>query len=244
MTEAHVQTNGDSAPLSERASAQVQRPPYWRDIREMLEGESGPDFERAFFEVQKQVEPSILGDKANAFSKSTYASLANVLAYVRPILHEHGFTLRQFAGAARGHGDGTKKWYSLPVATRLTHVESGQWEMIILDIPIDQTPISVGSAMTYGKRYGLLSFLGIATADEDAMTFLRNRLDQEAAEEAVQGIVEKINECESQADLKEWADKNDEGLKILSEASLAIVRHAYGDRQAAIKAGNGKDEKK
>ena len=228
--------NEQPLPLSERASEKVERPAYWRDLKDMLEGDTGVEYEKAFLKVQQKIDAVILGDRDNAFSNSKYATLGNLLDYVRPILHDNGFTLKQFAGAIRAHGEGGKKGLFMPIASRLCHVESAQWEMVSLLMPVDHTSVSVGSAMTYGKRYTLMSLLGIATADDDGMAFLKNRVDQEEIEKATDGILEKINACKTEADLKAWLDANEDGLKLLSEAGLTRVRNGYGARLQEVKA--------
>lgn len=224
----------ETTTLSEQATNGAQRPAYWRDLKDMLEGDVGEEYEKAFLEVQKQIDPVILGDRDNAFANAKYATLGNLLDYVRPILQDAGFTLKQFAGAIRKHGDG-KGTLFMPVATRLCHVESKQWEMVSLLMPVDHTSVSVGSAMTYGKRYTLMSLLGIATADDDGMAFLKNRIDQEEMERATDGIIEKIDACDTEPALKDWLSKNEDGLKLLSEAGLARVRNAYAQKLAELK---------
>jgi hypothetical protein len=53
------------------------------------------------------------------------------------------------------------------VETRLLH-SSGQWMAGVLSCTMkDASPQSVGSAITYLRRYALLSFAGIAPTDDD-----------------------------------------------------------------------------
>ena len=220
----------EQASLSDKATANVQRPHYWREVREMIVSSAETEYEEAFLKIQQLIEPVIQGDKDNAFTNSKYSSLENVLSVVRPILNENGFTLRQFSGAIRGHGDGTKKWFSLPVCTKITHASSLQFEMIVMDLPVQDTAHSIASAMTYGKRIGAMSYLGIATADDDGMVGFRSKVDTELAEKAAEGIIEKINACKSEAEQKKWLAANEEGLKLLSEQSVSLVREAYGNK--------------
>jgi hypothetical protein len=55
----------------------------------------------------------------------------------------------------------------LVVVTTLFH-SSGQWiESKLPVIPRDASPQGMGSALTYGRRYGLCPLIGIAQADDD-----------------------------------------------------------------------------
>lgn len=221
--------------LAQRALDGAERPPYWRDVREMIVSEAGKEYEKAFLSVQVEMPLVIEADKENAFTKSEYASLQNVLTVIRPILNRHGISMKQFPAAIRGHGDGSKKWFSVPVCTKLTHVETGQFEMIVVDMPVKDDTHSHGAALTYGKRYGPLSYFGIATADTDGMAYFASKLDMEAAEKATDGIIDAINECESETDLTKWLNKNEEGLKLLGEISVGLVRDAYTSKRKELK---------
>jgi len=104
-----------------------------------------------------------------------YADLAEVWEVARGPLTENGIAVVQGATS-----DGTK----VEVTTRLIHV-SGEWveETIPLnprpEKPKDQngnvireaepfvTPQAMGSAITYGRRYGLAALVGIVSEDED-----------------------------------------------------------------------------
>lgn len=217
--------------LSEDAQKSVERPHYWRDHNEMVLGNAKKEYLTAMLEVQSDVEAVIQADKNNPFTKSKYASLGNVLHEVRTVLNKNGFILEQFAGKISGHGGESKRWYTLPVCTKITHAESEQQQMIICDMPIDQTIHGYGSALTYGKRYGLQSMFGIATVDDDGMAFIQGRIDDEKAVEAAQGIIEQIDACETLEALKKWLGENEDGIKLLSENSVERVRVAYKDKK-------------
>jgi hypothetical protein len=85
----------------------------------------------------------------------TYADLAQVLDTVRPSLRDNGLAVSQYPS-----DDG--------VTTMVFH-ESGQWlRFPPLDIkPPGANPQQVGSAISYARRYSLLSILGLATEDDD-----------------------------------------------------------------------------
>lgn len=75
------------------------------------------------------------------------------------MLHEHGFAYLQAASGGVGG--------MVAVTTILLH-KSGEWMRDTLSMPTGGNGAQgVGSALTYGKRYGLASILGIATEDDD-----------------------------------------------------------------------------
>lgn len=109
-----------------------------------------------FGEVKKTKTAQIKSDKGSY--SYTYASLDDVLAAVLPALSKHGVALLQPA---------TRTQSGVNVETLLLH-ESGEWIGSGLTMPASGgTAQSVGSAITYAKRYGLSSILGIAAEEDD-----------------------------------------------------------------------------
>lgn len=93
-------------------------------------------------------------DSANPFFKSKYADLATCIDVVRPVLAKYGLAVIQPC-------NGTA------LETIILH-ESGQWISGSLTLtPVDNKPQSVGSAITYGRRYCLQAMLGLASEDDD-----------------------------------------------------------------------------
>lgn len=232
--------NGAEPTASAKAAEKVQRPGYWRDANQIILGNAREEFDRAMLEVQRTLDPVIKTDKEAHFKSekakfsSAYASLANVLSILRPVLNKHGFLLRQTAGEIRFYGAGGKGTPYMSVATHYTHVESGQWEMILMPVPIGGQITSVGAASTYAKRISLLSYHAIATEDSDGMIAIQTIKDQEAAEEAAEGIISSLRDSDDLRSLASWLDKNDEGLKLLSEHSVALVRQAYSEHKREL----------
>jgi hypothetical protein len=234
-------TNGES--LSDKAAEGVKRPGYWRDASQIMLGNAGREFDTAMLEVQKAIAPVIEADKENAHFKSKYASLANVIAILRPLLNEHGFLLRQSAGDVRTYGGQAKGSQFLTIATHITHVESGQWEMVLIPVPISDRITSLGAASTYGKRISLLSYHGIATEDSDGMVAIQNIIDQEAVNAAADVMIEALQKTKTDEELTAWLSKNDEGFKLYTESTLAKVRTAFGEHRKGLReAEKGKKE--
>jgi hypothetical protein len=96
-------------------------------------------------------------DSTNPHFKSKYADLASVREACRP-LSKHGIAILQPTSA-----EGT----SVTVTTMLVHT-SGEWIAEDLTMTAGQnTPQAIGSAITYGRRYGLAAMVGIAPEDDD-----------------------------------------------------------------------------
>jgi len=99
----------------------------------------------------------------NPFFNSEYADLDVITRIVRPAYGEHGLAFTQ---APWQSADGEI------LITTLIH-ESGQWmrsAMKIKAVPNNKgevTPQSVGSAITYAKRYSLAAMANIAQTGED-----------------------------------------------------------------------------
>jgi hypothetical protein len=100
-----------------------------------------------------------LKDSANPFFKSKYADLASVWDACRGPLSDNGIAVIQMTESDDS---------GVFVVTTLAH-KSGQWIRSRLRLtPKDTTPQAMGSAITYGRRYGLAAAVGVAQVDDDA----------------------------------------------------------------------------
>lgn len=96
--------------------------------------------------------------KSNPFFKSNYADLAEVLDTIRPTLAKHGLSIIQATDIING---------MLFIKTILAH-SSG--EFIEGNYPVlykDQNPQTIGSGVSYARRYSLMGIVGIASEDDD-----------------------------------------------------------------------------
>jgi len=110
-------------------------------------------------DITKRRKATIASSKGASFGY-TYADLADVLASCRPTLARHGLALLQpIATSDDGH--------SVEIRTVLLH-SSGEWlASPTLRLPAGRTAQETGSAVTYGRRYSALAFLGLAAEDDD-----------------------------------------------------------------------------
>lgn len=109
----------------------------------------------ALVEFQAEVS-NVAKQGKNPFFNSNYARLEDVLGVIREPMHTHGLGFVQFPS------EGGK------LTTRLFH-KSGQYmeETYELKAASAQKAQEVGSALTYQRRYALVSILGLSTADDD-----------------------------------------------------------------------------
>ena len=115
---------------------------------------------KALLNVQRQLQPASK-DAINPFTKSKYATLNSVMAASREVLLENGIWLCQYPVPVETQG-------CIGLATKLTHVESGQWQSSLAVIPLPKAdPQGMGSALTYARRYALTAMLGMVTEDDD-----------------------------------------------------------------------------
>jgi hypothetical protein len=95
----------------------------------------------------------------NPHLKSKYADLTAVWDACRTHLTCNGIAVVQSPAAEDAQ---------VTVTTRLIHT-SGEWiEGALTMRAKDASPQSIGSTITYGRRYGLASMVGVAPEDDDA----------------------------------------------------------------------------
>ncbi len=233
----HEEDAGEAAePLSIRAMNGVSKPKYWSRV-EAIDGEGGPDYELAFFNAQSEIDAMIGADRSNPAFKSRYATLAGLLERVRPILTKYRLTIKQFPGRVHRLGlDSGAKQTFLPICTKLTHVDSGQFEQFVWDMPLIKVdPQAIGSAATYGRRYAIVGIFGIASVDDDAAAAtIRNRIDKEQGADVIETLIAQIKAAKDMKALQEWLAKNRDGFEVFSEDKMDRLRTAYGERQEAL----------
>jgi hypothetical protein len=113
----------------------------------------------ALLAVQGKVS-GVARDATNPHFKNRYATLENVVNAIRPHCIENGLVVMQAAGEPV---DGF-----MPVQTRITHAESGEWLSSTIALPTTKPDAQgFGSVITYASRYSLMSLFCIPPADDD-----------------------------------------------------------------------------
>lgn len=118
--------------------------------------------------VQKRM-PTVLKDKENSHTKSSYASLEAVNEIVKPIYSEHGFSI-SFGTEQSNVAE------HIRVVADVCHV-GGYQKRYFGDFALDgaglkgggnKTPIqAAGSTISYARRYLTLMIFNVSVADED-----------------------------------------------------------------------------
>ena len=100
-------------------------------------------------------------NSTNPHFKSSFADLESVIKIIKPAFFKHGLSFIQLPITSEG-GKG------IGVCTMLMH-SSGQWIEGEYLLPLEKvTPQGAGAAITYARRYGLVSLCGIPQVDLDA----------------------------------------------------------------------------
>lgn len=123
-------------------------------------------FSKAFVEAQKEME-NPTKDSNNPFFNSKYADLANVLGKIKDALNKNGLWFTQHPSLRDN---------LVAVRTMIVH-ESGQWmsstcyapltKKMVKGVEKDADAQSIGSCITYLRRYSLAAICGIAQEDDD-----------------------------------------------------------------------------
>lgn len=125
----------------------------------MERSETIKELATALSKFQGELKPAIKSG-TNPFFKSRYADLASVWDVVREPLANNGLSITQTLGT------GTAQEFI--VETTLFHI-SGEWLSSKWCMPLlKNDPQSVGSVISYARRYSLCGLLGVAAEDDDA----------------------------------------------------------------------------
>lgn len=122
----------------------------------------------------------VLKNASNPAFKSKYADLGAVVEAVQPALNKAKLASVQ---GVRVDYDGPQALVA--IETMLLH-ESGEWVRTSIALrPSKSDPQGVGSAITYGRRYGLQTLCGVAPTDDDANAASKPGKDAAADEAAL-----------------------------------------------------------
>ena len=124
----------------------------------MKKSETLTEFSKAFAKTQQEMKQP-LKDANNPFFKSKYVPLENVVEAITESASKNGLSFTQFPSSDEAG--------NVTVGTLVMH-SSGEWIEYdpIRMKPVKDDPQSIGSAITYAKRYALSAIFGI-TSDQD-----------------------------------------------------------------------------
>jgi hypothetical protein len=134
------------------------------------------DLAIALAKVQGALKPAIK-DAINPHFRSQYADLGSIWDSCRTLLSDNGLSVAQLTG---GDSEG------VVIETMLLH-SSGQWLSSELYLPLTKRDAQgVGSAMTYGRRYGLAAMVGIVADVDDDGNAASGKADKQQAKPPTQ----------------------------------------------------------
>lgn len=129
----------------------------------MNRSESIAQIAPALVAAQGQFGPIVKDGKNPAF-RSKYATLDGIMAAIRPALVANGLAVVQ--GAVHPETDGGKL-VGLTVESVLVHT-SGEWMATVVPVPVAKSDAhGLGSALSYGRRYGISALLALTTDEDD-----------------------------------------------------------------------------
>lgn len=150
-------------------------------------------------------------DSKNPFYKTTYADLSAVVEAVKSPFSENGLSYCQFPFFADGR---------VGVETILMH-SSGEWMSSELTFPVTkQDAQSVGSAVTYARRYALQAIAGVPSEDDDGNSASQKSDKQHQSMPATNHskIINSYLSMNSDEQTKTWATLNAPQQKAILEA--------------------------
>ena len=115
----------------------------------------------ALHAAQKTAEPPKKSEKAKGVNY-TYTTLGQTLEVFKTHYAPHGLVLN-FGDDKPASDNGVS------VVIRISHAPSGEWVETTHHTVTDRQngPQGIGSATTYGRRYGLLGLMGLSPEDDD-----------------------------------------------------------------------------
>ena len=220
--------------LSEKAKVGIKAPGYWDKREGVMRSSSRRSFSLALLRVQSEIEAIVEADANNPFTKKKYASLGMILTKIRPVLKKHKFVIKQGAGKIFSHGKSEN--YFLPVFMELVHAPTAESERQLIEIPLTKIdPQAIGIAISYGRRYLLQSYFGMASMDDDAAGAVRQRIDKNEQLEALNHIIEQLNEQKTEKDLKKYGEQCGDQMTNFSDENCEKMREAYAKRLEYLK---------
>ena len=142
--------------------------------------------------------------ETNPFLKSKYFDINSLLEQVEPILQEHGLILAQPIQQGK-------------VTTYLIDPETGDDLGSEIELPSIQDPQKLGSAITYYRRYTLVSLLALQALDDDG--------------EIVREDLEKLRQVAyNLLETSIWNDR-----EVIEQARGRIASQGYEGLKNAIK---------
>ena len=174
----------------------------------------------AISSAQAQIIPAAY-DAANPHFRSRYASLASCMQSCRAALSQNKIAVVQGTTCSDKY---------VTVTTMLIH-SSGQFISDDITIPIAQnTAQAIGSALTYGRRYGLSALVGIVSDEDDDDAELA--MPHQATENNMAGDVKFTPQKET---VKSQQPQPKPPTPAVSESHTSNTQEVKANRESKVK---------
>ena len=183
----------------------------------------------ALSKAQAEMTGAVKSSK-NPFFKSSYSDLASVCEAISGPFANHGLSYIQSPEFSEQY---------IQVITRIMH-SSGQWIEGVVSLPPTKNDAQgYGSAITYGRRYGLQAMAGVPSVDDDGQA-------------AVEQVAEAVKPFLTVRDKADWSkavaiykkngnlDFVKEAREITPEVQAAIISQAQAEQYAEEAAADNK----
>lgn len=180
----------------------------------LMQSESLNELATALSKAQSVFSKAIK-DSNNPFFKSKYADLASVMDVIKVPMADNGLSIVNTMDFDPEHPE-----YTI-IYTTLLHT-SGQWLRGKNAMrPVKSDPQSVGSAITYARRYGIMAMLGIAAEDDDGAAASGT---QTSVEKAVSTAKEVFSGAKDVEPPKATPSQLAEIEKLAGEMSVGLIK--------------------
>lgn len=182
----------------------------------MQQSDNIQDLAKALAEFKSKV-PKISKDAENPFYKNKYATLSKIMDVIKQPLEATGLLYIQMPDGEAG------------MTTTLYHVESGQFIQATHNMqPKAKDPQAVGSAITYARRYALVSMLGLdVDADDDGNAGSGNN---KPTPEQLEEWSDLVNNCRTEEELLVAFNANNNTI-----AAHAWIKTLFTKRKQELK---------
>lgn len=173
----------------------------------------------ALFKAMAKAFPKIEGalkDSKNPHFKTTYADLSSVVSAIKPALSENGMFFAQITHEQAG---------GVCVETIVCHETGEQMSFGKLFVPASKSDAQgYGSALTYARRYSLMTAFGVCPEDDDGNHAVRSTPEAPAEKKPansalktkVRAFVHEINGCGDGDELSAFLATPD-AIKLIAE---------------------------
>ena len=154
---------------------------------------------------------------ANPFYKSLYSDLASIMQAISKPFYDNGLSFVQAAEIQDG---------MVAITTRIMH-KTGEWIESTTVLPATKPDAQgFGSAITYGRRYGLQSLAGIPSVDNDAQFEPASAVEE--VEKTTSELIELI-EKDDPAIVEVWDE-------LTRDEQTLYHKHLNSKQKSALKA--------